>query len=69
MEKLSAGKIARIRRKLQMTIPQEVLVKDDTDSDIIFDVKENLDGSKPSLIIEIKRILHKDSEEPPRGVL
>jgi hypothetical protein len=70
MEKLSAGKVARIRRKLQSAVPQEVLVKNCTDSDIMLEEKENLDGSKPSLVIEIKRILGKEKEdEPSRGVL
>lgn len=69
MERLRAGKVARVRRKLQLSIPDEVLVKNDTDVDILLEEKENLDGSKPSLIIEIRKILHKEEEEPPRSVL
>jgi hypothetical protein len=68
MEKLLAGKIAWIRRKLHLVTEEKVSLKNSTDMDVGWDWTENCDGSKPVLVIELKRVSPKE-EAPERGVL
>jgi hypothetical protein len=62
MEKLQAGKVARLKRKLTRAIPEPVLLQNETGLDIVFEEEESLDGSRPSLTIRIKQVLGVGSE-------
>ena len=69
LQKLPAGKLTRISRKLQMAVNHEVLVRNETGMDILLEQDENCDGSKPCLTLRIKAILHKEPDVQERGVL
>lgn len=57
MEKLCAGKMVRLRQKLHLAVAEEVLVQNETSSDFEIEQEENCDGSRPRLLVRIKRVL------------
>lgn len=67
---LKHGKIEHIKRKLHLYVDTDIVVENglDEDKDIDYEIEENVDGSKPSIRIRIKRLLHKE-KEPERGIL
>ena len=60
---LRAGKLRTVKRKLHLFIGEKIKVKNDTDMDLVVIKEENVDGSKPSIVIRIKRIIHKGEQE------
>jgi len=60
---LRAGKLRTAKRKLHLFIGEKIKVKNDTDMDLVVIKEENVDGSKPSIVIRIKRIIHKGEQE------
>jgi len=65
---LKHGKIDHIKRKLHLFVDSDISVENVADEDIDYEVEENVDGSKPSIKIRIKQLLHKE-KEPERGIL
>lgn len=64
---LRAGKLRAVKRKLHLFIGEKIKVRNDTDMDLVITKEESVDASKPSIVIRIKRIIHKGEQE--RGIL
>jgi len=56
MEKITSGKICEIKQKLVSAVVKRLSIKNDSSADIVFEVEEVLDGSRPKLTINIKRV-------------
>jgi hypothetical protein len=59
MAKLHHGKLVIIPRKLKMFIADNISLKNDTKADFVYEVKENCDGTHPSICIRIRRVLRR----------
>jgi hypothetical protein len=56
MEKVPSGKVCEIKQKLIEAVSKRFSIKNDSSADISFEVEEVLDGSRPKLTINIKRV-------------
>ena len=59
MQKLKAGKIEKIKQRLVCVTPVEIYIQNKTGRYILFELKENLDGIKPKILIKIKKLKRK----------
>jgi len=59
MQRLRAGAVAKLSRKLHLAVGQEVLVRNETGLDVELEQEENCDGSRPRLILIIKKVLRR----------
>jgi hypothetical protein len=57
VEKISSGKTCEIKQKLMSSIHKKIEVANDLSKDIVIDTEECVDGSRPSILIRIKRIV------------
>jgi hypothetical protein len=59
VEKVLSKKISWIKRRLHRAVSDNVAIENDTKYNIEYEVEEDCDGIKPSLIVKIKNIIKK----------
>jgi len=57
MARLEAGKLELLKRKLHLSVCESISVANETDRDVD---EENPDGSRPSILIRLKRVLKRE---------
>ena len=60
MARLEAGKLELLKRKLHLSVCESISVTNETDRDVEYEVEENPDGSRPSILIRLKRVLKRE---------
>jgi hypothetical protein len=59
VEKISSGKTYEIKQKLVSSIHKKIEIANDLSKDIVIDTEEDIDGSKPSIVIRIKKTIRR----------
>jgi hypothetical protein len=57
VERIKSGRDSEIKQRLVSSIHKKIVVANDLPKDIVIDTEECVDGSRPSLLIRIKRIV------------
>ncbi|PIU59243.1 hypothetical protein COS86_05320 [Candidatus Bathyarchaeota archaeon CG07_land_8_20_14_0_80_47_9] len=57
VERIKSGRDSEIKQKLVSSIHKKIVVANDLPKDIVIDTEECVDGSRPSILIRIKRII------------
>ncbi|MFZ0965005.1 MAG: hypothetical protein WAN82_00035 [Candidatus Bathyarchaeia archaeon] len=57
VERIKSGRDSEIKQKLVSSIHKKIVVANDLPKDIVIDTEECVDGSRPSILIRIKRIV------------
>lgn len=66
VERIKSGRNSEIKQKLVSSIHKKIVVANDLPKDIVIETEECVDGSKPSMLIRIKRIVgHKKTKMQP----
>jgi len=60
MARLEAGKLELLKRKLHLSVCESISVANETDETVEYEVEENPDGSKPSILIRLKQVLKRE---------
>ena len=56
MNELRSGMLGKIKQKLHMATPLTISLLNESEHGIEYEVEENCDGARPSLLIRIKRV-------------
>jgi len=60
VEKISSGKTYEIKQKLTSSIHKKIEIANDLSKDIVIDTEEDIDGSKPGIVIRIKKTIRRN---------
>ena len=60
VEKISSGKTCEIKQKLTSSIHKKIEIANDLSKHIVIDTEEDIDGSKPSIVIRIKKTIRRN---------
>jgi hypothetical protein len=60
VKKFSSGKTYEIKQKPVSSIHKRIEIVNDLSKDIAIDTEENIDGSKPSIVIKIKKTIRRN---------
>jgi hypothetical protein len=60
VEKISGGKTYEIKQKPVSSIHKKIEIANDLSKDILIDTEEDIDGSKPSIAIRIKKTIRRN---------
>jgi hypothetical protein len=57
--KLLSGKLDILKRKLHLSVGEVISIQNCSRHDVVYEVEENTDGTKPTVTIRIKRLLRR----------
>ncbi|MDH5794096.1 MAG: hypothetical protein OEZ18_06015 [Candidatus Bathyarchaeota archaeon] len=60
VERIKSGRDSEIKQKLVSSIHKKIVVANDLPKDIVIDTEEDIDGSKPSIVIRIKKTIRRN---------
>ena len=60
VERIKSGRDSEIKQKLVSSIHKKIVVANDLPKDIVIDSEEDIDGSKPSIVIRIKKTIRRN---------